>query len=225
MQREFDIPGVSVFRSTLPLCSQVESDYSFCLPESLINVALTRKHHYIAGRYCAIQAAKNLGLSLTSFANAETREPIWPEGMIGSISHSKSIAISCVAETQHYKSIGIDAEEMIKLDTEEKISSLIASPEELNYLEKLNFDFGLTLLFSAKEALYKALFPLGRKFIDFKEATLLKVDLSAMSFELKLESKDQAYVSYLGIYQGQFKILDQNIVSLILVPKDLHAHS
>lgn len=225
MVREFDIPGVSVFRSTLPLSSQVESDYSYCLPESLKNVALTRKHHYIAGRYCAIQAAKNLGFSLPVFPNAETREPIWPQGFIGSISHSKSIAISCIAEAQSFESIGIDAEEMIKTTTGENIASTIASVEELNYLKELNFDFGLTLLFSAKEALYKALYPLGRKFIDFKEATLSKVDLSSMSFELRLESKDPAYASYLGIYKGQFKLLDQNIVSLILIPKGPHAHS
>lgn len=222
---EFDIPGVSFFRSPLPLTSQVESDYSYCLPQSLENVAQTRKHHYVAGRYCAIQAAKKLGHALPAFGNAETREPQWPLGFTGSISHSKSMAVSCVSETTRYKSMGIDTEELIRTSMATKISGTVAGPEELEYLKNLNFEFGFTLLFSAKEALFKALFPLGRKYIDFKEAILVSVNQKDNTFVLKLVSNNPAYESYLGDYKGQYSIVDNNLVSLILIEKDQHVYS
>lgn len=222
---EFNIPGVSVFRSPLPLAAQIESDYSYCLPQALENVAQTRKHHFVAGRYCAFQAAKNLGLTLPSFENAETREPLWPAGFTGSISHSKSLAISCVSDSSLFQSMGIDAEEIIKNSTAQKVSGTVAIQEELDYLNDLNVDFGFTLLFSAKEALFKALFPLGRKYIDFKEAVLVDVNQENRTFELKLVSKDPAYQAYLGNYQGQYSIVDNNLVSLILIGKGHNVYS
>ena len=222
---EFDIPGVSIFRSPLPLTSQIESDYSYCLPQSLENVAQTRKHNFVAGRYCAIQAAKKLGLSLPAFGNAETREPLWPKGFTGSISHSKSLAISCVSDSSQYQSMGIDAEEIIRSTMAEKISGTVATQEELDYLNSFKLDFGFTLLFSAKEALFKALFPLGRKYIDFKEAILIDIDQQKKTFQLRLASKDPAYQAYLGIYQGQYSIVDNNLVSLILIGKGHNVYS
>lgn len=225
MQAEFNIQGVSIFGAQLPLSSLVEQDYSYCLPVVLKDVAQVRKQEFIAGRYCAIQAAKKIGLTIESLPSAKTREPVWPKGMTGSISHSKQMAISCISTSDDYLSLGIDAEEMMKPELAAEVATTIASQEELNYLSSLKSSQGLTVLFSAKEALYKALFPLVRTFIDFKEVKLVSLNLDNGSFELELNSSNPILTKYLGLYAGSFRMMNQTIVTFVSIPKDQHVHS
>lgn len=225
MQAEFNIHGVSIFKAPLPLSSQVEQDYAYCLPMVWKNVAQVRRQEFIAGRYCAIQAAQNIGLTIESLPTGLTREPVWPQGVTGSISHSKQLAISCIANTSDYLSLGIDAEEMMKPEVAAEIALTIATQSELHYLDTLNSDLSLTLLFSAKEALYKALFPLVRTFIDFKEVKLHTVDFASGLFELELISSNKSLVKYLGRYMGSFRMIDQTLVTFVSIPKDPNVHS
>lgn len=225
MLAEFNIHGVSIFGSPLPLSSQVEQDYAYCLPVVLKDVAQVRKNEFIAGRYCAIQAAKNIGLTIESLPIAKTREPIWPAGMMGSISHSKQMAISCISNNSDYLSLGIDAEEMMKPEVAAEVALTIATQEEINFLETLNSSLGLTILFSAKEALYKALYPLVRTFIDFKEVKLVSLDFTLGTFELELVSSNPILTKYLGRYMGSFRMMNQTVVTFVSIPKDQHVHS
>jgi enterobactin synthetase component D len=225
MQAEFNIHGVSVFGAPLPLSLTVEQDYAYCLPVVLKDVAQVRKQEFIAGRYCAIQAAKKIGLTIESLPSAKTREPIWPAGMTGSISHSKQMAISCISNNSDYLSLGIDAEELMKPEVATEVAATIATQGELDFLATLDSSLGLTVLFSAKEALYKALFPLVRTFIDFKEVKLTSLDLTQGTFELELISSNLSLVKYLGRYMGSFRMMNQTIVTFVSIPKDQHVHS
>ena len=139
---DFNIHGVSFFGAPLPFDSQLENRFSHLLPPCMANVAQVRKQEFIAGRYCAYQAAKLVGLELVKLPAAKTREPVWPEGMVGSITHSKLMAISCVSLSQDWSSIGIDAEELIAPALRADIESLVASPVELQYLGSLDSQIG-----------------------------------------------------------------------------------
>jgi enterobactin synthetase component D len=225
MQAEFNIQGVSIFGAQLPLSSDLEQGYAFCLPEGLQDAAQVRKQEFIAGRYCAIQAAKNIGLTIESLPRASTREPIWPLGITGSISHSKQMAISCISKSSDYLSLGIDSEELIKPKIASEVAATIGTQDELAFLASLDFSFGLTVMFSAKEALYKALFPLARTFIDFKDVKLISLDPAKGDFELELISSHPLLAKYLGRYVGTFRMMNQTIVTFVSIPKDQHVYS
>ena len=218
---DFNIHGVSFFGAPLPFDSQLEESFSHLLPHTMANVAQVRKQEFIAGRYCAYQAAKLVGLELVKLPAAKTREPVWPEGIVGSITHSKLMAISCVSLSQDWSSIGIDAEELINPSLRADIESLVASPVELQYLGSLDSQIGLTVLFSAKEALYKALFPLVRTFIDFKEVKLTNLDADTKVFELELISSNEKLAGHLGRYQGSFKQFGETIVTVVSIPRPM----
>jgi 4'-phosphopantetheinyl transferase EntD len=100
------------------------------------------------------------------------REPLWPGGIVGSITHCGPWAIAAVANNQSIQAIGIDLEEIVAVPYNE-ISNVVCSEVERDWV------FGgrdtrlrLAMLFSAKEAIYKALYPLCQKFFDFHAAEL-----------------------------------------------------
>ena len=216
---DFNIQGVLAFGASLPFDSQLQKSFSNWLPEKMKDVAQVRRQEFLAGRYCAFQASKMAGFELVTLPVAATREPVWPQGVMGSITHSKQLAISCVSISDDLCSVGIDAEELIKPILGKEIEHYIANEEELILLNKSEFQKGLTVLFSAKEALYKALFPIVRTFIDFKEVKLIAFDSENGSFELELNSQNIVLSKYLGKYKGSFKQIGETIITLVLVPK------
>jgi enterobactin synthetase component D len=229
MLMNFNIDGISTFGVTLPFDTHLHERFSDWLPDKMRSVSKIRQHEFIAGRYCAFQAAKEIGFNLQHLPNAVTREPLWPEGILGSITHSKHMALSCVSRSKKISSIGIDAEEVITPSLSREIENIIATNDELTLLHKLDFQKEITILFSAKEALYKALFPLARAFIDFKEVKLVSLDQEKGSFELELNSSNLKLLNYLGVYSGSFKQIENTIVTLVSVPRTTreedYAHS
>ncbi len=219
MLSDFNIHGVSFFGTPLPIDSQLESSLSHWLPSSMKNVSKIRQQEFIAGRFCAAQAAKVVGINLLSLPSAKSREPIWPLGLVGSIAHSKKLAVSCVSLSEEHASIGVDAEELIERNICLDITTLIAEKAELTLLNNFDSQIGLTILFSAKEALYKALFPLARTFIDFKEVKLISLDTDKGLFELLLKSSNAKLKSFIGNYKGSFKQIDETIVTVVSIPK------
>lgn len=207
----FDIAGVSVAGVRLPLCSSVFKEYQNHLPESLASAAQVRKEDYVAGRLCAFKASSLLGLSLTKLPTHSDRTPIWPQNLCGSISHSKKLAVSCVSSTDHYFSLGIDAEEL--LDDHIDISEQVANSNELSLVEN---KLGLTVLFSAKEALYKAIYPIVKSFVDFKEVEMTAIDFAKKTFEIKALSENLLKLG-LNHFQGSFQLIDNTIVTLITI--------
>lgn len=216
---DFKLSGVSAFGAILPLDSQVAENYAVWLPVGMKDVASVRKQEFIAGRFCAVQAAKNIGYELNHLPSAATREPMWPEGLKGSITHSKQLAIGCVSLSDDLESIGIDAEEKIKSGLGREVEKVIANEDELGLLKLKEPEDGLTILFSAKESLYKALFPIVRSFIDFKEVVLTDLDSENMTFVLELKTSNPKLLSHLGKYPGSYKKMGETIVTVVSIPK------
>lgn len=207
----FDIAGVSVAGVQLPLSSRVFEEYQNHLPESLASAAQVRKEDYVAGRLCAFKASALLGLSLSKLPTHSDRTPIWPQNLCGSISHSKKLAVSCVSSADHYFSLGIDAEEI--MDDHIDISEQVANANELALVKN---NLGLTILFSAKEALYKAIYPIVKSFVDFKEVEMTAINFSKNTFEIDARSENLLKLG-LNQFQGSFQIIDNTVVTLITI--------
>ena len=107
----------------------------------------------------------------------EDRSPCWPDGYIGSISHSGHWVWAAVANARDARSIGIDTESVVDVATRQQINSEIASSAEWDIAKSLNLDTQQTfsVVFSAKEAFYKCWYPLTQCYFGFEHAAVEEV--------------------------------------------------
>jgi 4'-phosphopantetheinyl transferase EntD len=131
-----------------------------------------RATEFAMGRFCARNALSRLGLPPAPIPVGPNREPQWPVGIAGSITHCKGYCSAAVARIGSIVGIGIDAEidEPIPLD----VLSLISNPSEIGAINELSAGTHWDkLLFSAKESVFKALFPLTAQWLDFKNVGIV----------------------------------------------------
>ena len=125
----------------------------------------TREQEYNLGRYCAKQAMNTIGIDCNEIQSSSHGFPIWPKGIVGSISHSKGTCLSAVAKYNDFEAIGIDVEQFNRM--KERSVERIAHPKEI---AEIGSDLKkATLLFSIKEAFYKAQFPIYKTHLNFKD--------------------------------------------------------
>ena len=131
----------------------------------------TRLREFTTGRTCARLAIAKLGLSMAPILRGSWREPIWPSGVVGSITHCRGYRAAAVAKQKDILTVGIDAEPDEKLPP--GILEQVAVARELAWLSTapagVHWD---RLLFSAKECLFKAWFPLARDWLGFDQAVV-----------------------------------------------------
>lgn len=146
-------------------------------PQALGAVHPRRQRDYLLGRHCAASALVKAGYQGAAWLPAgQDKLPVWPVGWLGSISHAGQGAVAAVARNESCELLGIDMEKLIERSMAADISHLVAGRDELNLLSELGAERGLTLLFSAKEALYKALYPKVRQFFDFTAAQAVALE-------------------------------------------------
>jgi len=134
------------------------------------NASDKRKKEFSTGRMCAKKALYDLNTSNTEILVGADREPIWPTGILGSISHSKHLTGAIVAKSTDFFAMGLDIEKMGAIQPD--MWDLIYTQVEQSFLRKIpsaKLELFLTLLFSFKESFYKFQFPVTRQFIDFKD--------------------------------------------------------
>ncbi|HJT42332.1 MAG TPA: 4'-phosphopantetheinyl transferase superfamily protein [Rhizomicrobium sp.] len=127
-------------------------------PEEEVFVATAgekRRRDFALGRACARAALRDLGRE-AAIGMARSGAPLWPKGVVGSITHTQGYAAALVAEARHISGIGVDVERIGGV-TQELWPRLFA-PAERDYLTACKADQAMmaTLFFSAKEACYKA---------------------------------------------------------------------
>jgi enterobactin synthetase component D / holo-[acyl-carrier protein] synthase len=156
--------------------------------EALVGRAVEkRREEFATGRACARAALARLGHAPAPILSGKRGEPLWPSGVVGSITHCDGYRGAAVAPSSELRSIGIDAEPHAPLP--QGLLGDIALEEELPHLVELSrLDPSMhwdRLLFSAKESVYKAWFPLARRWLGFEDARL-RLDPSSGKFEARL---------------------------------------
>jgi 4'-phosphopantetheinyl transferase EntD len=157
-----------------------ELDDAPLYPEEAVHVARAvakRRAEYAAGRACARAALTALGTPAGPIPrDPERGAPVWPEGVVGSITHCDGYRAAAVARATDILTIGIDAEPHGPLP-EGVLDIILATDAERAALADLTAADPAThwdrLLFSAKETVYKAWYPYHRRMLDFTEAELL----------------------------------------------------
>ncbi len=132
-----------------------------------------RVGEFAAGRLCARQALARFGVQDFPLRVGEDRRPLWPEGFVGSITHTHGFYGAVVARAAELRSIGVDAELVGRVGRH--LWPKICSPGEIAWLERLD-EIGQAqlgaLIFSAKEAFYKCQYGLTGAWVGFEDAEL-----------------------------------------------------
>lgn len=134
-----------------------------------------RRREFTTARLCARAALEQLGFSAAPIPTGDRGEPQWPAGVVGSITHCEGYRACAVARSGQITTVGIDAERNAPLP--DGLLGDIARPEEVPSLHRLELDSpGVhwdRLLFSAKESVYKAWFPLAKRWLGFEDAVIV----------------------------------------------------
>lgn len=149
------------------------------LPEELSllspGAAEKRKQEFFLGRAAAVSAMNQLDIPRTAILRGEKGEPLWPDGVVGSISHSADFAVAVVGNSNCFGGLGIDIQR-VEPKKEPRLFKKILTAKEL-YLLDLTKAEGIIealKLFSIKEAIYKAFDPLVEKQLGFMDIALSK---------------------------------------------------
>jgi 4'-phosphopantetheinyl transferase EntD len=133
-----------------------------------------RRREYTTVRGCAHEALVALGEPPAPIVPGDRGAPTWPAGLVGSLTHCDGFRAAVVARRSRVSAVGIDAEPHQPLPG--GVLTTIARPEERDRLDKLALENGAIhwdrLLFCAKEAVYKAWFPLARRWLGFEDASI-----------------------------------------------------
>ena len=185
--------------------------------------SVSRKEHYRSGRICAGEVLSKLGArGQPVLRDPQTREPLWPEGISGAITHSGNWAAAAAGKTSNVLGIGIDLEDLER-PVDSRISRHVCIPEEQKWLQECEEDCleqNLKIIFSAKESIFKAFFPYTRTYLHFHDARILmeqtlfqnsKYDSLSVKeknsnpakFEFEYLMLNEKVISQTGISEGQ----------------------
>lgn len=131
-----------------------------------------RRAEFAAGRRAAREAMTVLAVEPTAILQGADRAPLWPAGMVGSIAHCDTCAIAAVARDADRQSLGIDIEPATPLDA--GLIDIVCTQAERDWLAtQPKPGLAAKMIFSAKEAVYKAQYPLTQQVIGFDAVTLV----------------------------------------------------
>src|SRR5919108_5481789 len=115
------------------------------LPVELCEAVNKRQVQFLVGRYCAVQALRQLGGgSIPEVVGRGSRgAPIWPAGVTGSITHTDSFASAAVAWTHHAGALGIDSERIMRDPQADSVSPAILVPAEMARAQRVPVHFSV----------------------------------------------------------------------------------
>ena len=192
-------------------------EYAITPPSYYHNCSLKRKAEYLGGRYCASLSLACRFASQQQVNTGKHREPIWPLGVVGSISHCATKAIAVTGLNTDYKYVGIDYEEIVSNKNYYRLKQYILAHDEMYAFKQSDLcqERILTLVFSAKESLYKALFPYVKRFFGFKDAKMVCVDLNTGLFQIQLVNQICKDYPIGKVFTGEFRFIGNHVLTLI----------
>jgi len=188
------------------------------LPEEervLGKVSQSRRRDFTGGRACARRALAGLGYEALPILPGPNREPIWPSGVVGSITHCTDYCGSAVSRATHFRSIGIDAEPHEPLP--EGVLDIVTDPEERGWIARHS---GMDVcwdrvLFSAKESVYKAWHTVTGVWLDFHDA-VVTVEPAVAAFQVRIRHPF-GKTAALTTMEGRYLATDRFIITLIVI--------
>lgn len=189
--------------------------YAIPFPPNLHSAGVKRRAEYLAARYGAKLLLQNQQCN-ANVSSAADRSPVWPAGWCGSLSHTHDHAIAIIARRRAGLALGIDIE-VLAPETMRETVDIFASPQEQALLAgcDLPYETALLIAFSAKESLYKALYPEVGHYFDFAAARVCHLDTFTQRITLQLTQTLAASRPQGSQLTGYYALAGDNVITLI----------
>jgi len=175
---------------------------------SVARAAPKRQAEFLAGRACAHAALASIGELCRSVPIGRDRAPVWPAGVVGSISHGAGLAGAIVGRTSCWQALGLDIEGAGPLPP--GLGARVAREDELALCRTVGIACDeAKLLFSIKEAVFKASWPLEGAFLNFADVGLTRLDASSRRFAAVVSRHGAR-----GKWEGVFACVDGVVVAI-----------
>lgn len=187
-------------------------------PLKIAQARVERKNEYLCGRVLA-QAVLNHHFGLDQpITSMYEPLPIWPSHVLGSISHSQNKLIVGLSNSALY--LGIDIEHWVTSEFAQESAHLILTPSEFDLWKGKAaefFDFAryVSLIFSIKESLYKAVYPTAKQYIDFLEASIVDINFENQTLTLTFLPEIQQGYQLLECYDGGWAVEQDHIMTWV----------
>ncbi|WP_321848693.1 4'-phosphopantetheinyl transferase family protein [Pseudomonas paraveronii] len=188
-------------------------------PASIQRSVAKRQAEFLAGRLCARAALQQLDNLDCVPAIGEDRAPVWPQHISGSITHSSGHAAAIVGHKAQWRGLGMDLENVLSLERAERLAGEILTAAELQRMAMLPREqhaLLVTLTFSAKESLFKALYPIVQKRFYFEHAEVLEWSENGQ-VRLRLLTDLSEEWCYGKELVGQFAVEGEQLLSLVAI--------
>jgi enterobactin synthetase component D len=183
-----------------------------------LSLAVTkRKSEFVAGRYMARLALIALGATRITVGIGANRAPLWPDSFVGSISHSKEYAICAVANFENIRRIGIDVENFLDKKSARDIAGIVLIEPEYTFVGTYSNPNPVivTLIFSAKESLFKALYPEVGRYFNFDVAQTKIINFMTGTFSLELVKELSPFLPVGSRFEGTFELNADRVFTMI----------
>lgn len=189
----------------------------------LDNAVVKRKAEYLAGRYGAKCALDKLAIHKWQVKTGKHRQPLWPDKVTGSITHSSAFAAAAVTNHSAVKGIGIDIEPVMTRDITQQVMPIVMSEQEREYCDSIARDCQsmdvltfYTLVYSAKEAIFKAWYSLVEQYFDFNAVTLVNINIESKCFSFKVCSPLLLTHGSAHKITGKFELFSGNVLTVVV---------
>ena len=198
-----------------------QDDPEHALPEAeeaaVTRAVASRRAEFTTARACAHEALRRLGAPAEAIPVGQKRAPVWPDGVVGSITHCTGFRAAAVAWSTTIRSVGIDAEVHDALP--DGVLDAVSDAGERSVLAGLPAGICWDrVLFSGKESVYKAWFPLAHRWLGFEDAELTPAPDGTFTVRLRVEGPivDGAELTALS---GRWAVRDGLVVTSVVVPR------
>ena len=178
-----------------------------------------RRAEFTMGRIYAHGALSRFGLeSEPILRNPETREPCWPNSVWGSITHSAGFAAVAVGLKKEIKGVGIDLESFSR-SVDFKIRRHVCVDSELEWLESLptkQANRALRIIFSAKESIFKCIYPGTKTYLSFKDAEV-SVNETEKNFSFIIFKSFPGIIQHGFPHQGRYSEIDKMLLTSVYI--------
>lgn len=178
--------------------------------EALIKGAIEkRQREFRAGRHAAHAALARLNAPDFPLLRGERREPLWPAGHLGSISHCHDLCVAACARDRDVAGLGIDVEPLEALP--HGVERYIHTEAEAAFIADNPGEHPERLIFSAKESLYKCFYPLVQRYFGF-HAVALSFDRERQSY--RYTPTEQCKIAFPALrFEGRYTISSTHLIT------------
>ena len=180
-----------------------------------------RMREFTGGRLCARRALEEFRVCGFPVRMAGDRQPLWPEPLIGSITHTTGLCAAAVAERRRLRALGLDTE--LADAAKEDLWPTLCTAAELAWIEtlpRLRRSAAVTLIFSAKEAFYKCQYPLAGEWLNFHDVSVAVPEWGAAqgSFDIVPTRPIKLHELAPGPVPGSFRFHEEFVSAGVWLP-------